>query len=429
MRILIFVLFTLAQYSAIAQNHIVLFAEQELSISSLGHSGLQNLLQSTNDKSVKQLKEWMGARKLRSTVGDLWLVRGARVDLTPETATALAKEPWVSGVVVDQQRQFVEPPSSVGARTAEVPETPWGLKAIGLDKIREHYPQLDGSGVRVGILDTGIQSRHPEFLRGKRHVPVVFKDFLNPLIFPYDDHGHGTHVAGTIAGVNVGIAPAASLVVGKVFTAGGSGFDSAILEAMQWAYDPDGDPETDDFPQLISNSWGAGISSPGPVAIEQFAAYRRAVLAWIQGGIFPVFAAGNSGGVPNGIPGGLPESLAVGAIQSDGSLADFSSRGPNLWNMGTWVLSLLKPDISAPGVEVTSAFPGNEYATWSGTSMATPHVSGLLTLMLQANPRLTFAKAKAILLASSQKKLDLGFGYGIVDGYEAVRQVLGDRRL
>ncbi|MCB0404605.1 MAG: S8 family serine peptidase [Bdellovibrionales bacterium] len=429
MRKVVFGLFVLASFSAMAQSHLVLFTEQELSITSLGHSGLQNLLQSTNDKSVKQLKEWMGARTLSAQVADLWLVRGARVDLTSEMAAALAKEPWVSGVVVDQQRQFIDPPVGASSRTSEVPQTPWGLKAIGLDKIREQYPQLDGSGVRVGILDTGIQSRHPEFLRGNRHVSVVFKDFLNPLVFPYDDHGHGTHVAGTIAGVNVGIAPSASLIVGKVFTAGGSGSDSSLLEAMQWAYDPDGDPETPDFPQLVSNSWGAGISSPGPVAIEQFAPYRRAVQAWIHGGIFPVFAAGNSGGVPNGIPGGLPESLAVGAVQSDGALADFSSRGPNLWNMGTWVLSLMKPDVSAPGVEVTSAFPGNEYATWSGTSMATPHVSGLLTLMLQANPRLTFAKAKAILLATSQKKLDLGYGYGIVDGYEAVRQVIGDRRL
>ena len=155
--------------------------------------------------------------------------------------------------------------------------------------------------------------------------------------------------------------------------------------------------------------------------MEDFAPFLRAIQTWIHGGVIPVFAAGNSGKSPNGFPGGLPEPIAVGAIAPSGEIASFSSRGPNLWKVGQSILTFLKPDISAPGEKITSAYPGNKYATMAGTSMATPHVTGAIALALQANPKLKFSDIKKLLLQSSEKKIDTTFGYGILNAYEFVK--------
>lgn len=418
----------LASALAKADSYVVLFKQSEIGIASLGHEAYQTLLQSGNQKSIDQLEEWLGRRNRAATpVTDLWLVRGAALELDAEQAAVLAKEPWVGGVYPDLKRRLVP---EVKPRAARAVSQPWGLGRIGVPKIRKEFPKLDGTGVRVGILDTGIQSRHPEFRRPTEpgapasFIRVKFKDFVNGLPNPYDDHGHGTHVAGTIAGLQVGIAPNVDLVVAKVFTANGFGQDSQLLAAMQWVFDPDGDPKTADFAQVVSNSWGADLA--GEVIahdIQTFELYRLAVQSWVTGGVVPVFAAGNSGGSPNGMPGGLPEALAVGALDNTDLVAEFSSRGPNLWRVGQWVLSVLKPDISAPGVDVHSAMPGNEYGLMSGTSMATPHVSGAVALALQANHKLKYGQLKEALSASSEYRADVHHGYGILNAYELVKLV------
>ncbi len=124
---------------------------------------------------------------------------------------------------------------------------------------------------------------------------------------------------------------------------------------------------------------------------------------------------------PTSIQGGLPEVIAIGALDANDTLAEFSSRGPNLWKIGDLVLTLLKPDITAPGAKVTSSVPGNKYATFSGTSMATPHVAGAIALALQLNPKIHAAEAKALLSLTSDKKTDVNFGYGIMDAYRFVK--------
>src|SRR5262249_46298084 len=148
---------------------------------------------------------------------------------------------------------------------------------------------------------------------------------------PYDDHGHGTHCMGTITGVGasgtqIGIAPGVSnLVVGKVFSASGGAQTSDLLRAMEWIADPDGNPATQDQPRVINNSWGGAMD--GDIDHDPFG---PAVLTWVQLNIFPSFAAGNEGPGEStvGSPGGLPQSFAMGATDSNDSIADFSSRGP-----------------------------------------------------------------------------------------------------
>jgi subtilisin family serine protease len=406
-----------------ATPHLVLFKQTEIMVSSLDHGGFQDLLQTTNQKNLDQLKQWIATRSYGSRpVGDLWLVRGAKTDLSVDEAKKLSREPWIFGVYEDKIRPYPFPagPSAVASQVGELTEEGplWSQIKIGLPQLQAEFPNLRGQGVRVGIIDTGIQANHPE-LRGKME---RFRDFVNGRTYAYDDQGHGTHVAGTIAGNRVGIAPDVSLYVAKVFTAVGEGRDSDLIAAMQWMFDPDENPLTNDFPRIVSNSWGGDIGTVAPISIGELAPYQLALQAWVHGGIIPVFAAGNSGMAPNGFPGGLAEALAVGAINSLGQVADFSSRGPNLWQMGQWVLTVMKPDVSAPGVQITSSFTGNKYATWDGTSMATPHVSGALALLLQANPKLRYSDVKALLTQTVEPKIDTHFGYGILDAYKLVKK-------
>jgi subtilisin family serine protease len=189
---------------------------------------------------------------------------------------------------------------------------------------------------------------------------------------------------------------------------------------MQWIADPDGKPETNDFPQLVSNSWGddAAFDTKDP----QEEPFCKVVNAWVKLGMIPVFAAGNAGpeGGSVGLPAGCPQAVAVGATDSSDRIASFSSRGPAKWKTG----ELVKPEVSAPGVGVKSARPGGGYQSMSGTSMSTPHISGVLALILQANPALTVDGAVKSMLAGvtdlGPAGKDNSYGWGRPDLLKSV---------
>ena len=396
-------------------SHIVLFKHHEVSFNKVvTHKEKKLRLIETNKVNIEKLRAFLAARSLKpAALKNLWLVAGASLDLSPSVIEKLEKEPFVAKVLTNKEHILIKP---LNTRLSADANLPWGLSAIKIPELRKAYPEMTGAGVKVGILDTGIQSRHEEFaLTGS----IDFKDFVNNIEFAYDDHGHGTHVAGTISGANVGIAPSASLFVGKIFTANGSGYDHMILEGMQWMYDPDGDPETDDGPRIVNNSWGLELSD-GVHNPDDYLAYHRAVQTWVQGGIYPVFAAGNSGASPNGLPGGFYEVMAIAAHDVSYKIAPFSSRGPNLFELSGFVLSTFKPDFTAPGVDVLSSMPGNGYAFMSGTSMATPHMVGALALALQLEPSLGYVDAKKLLLQSVWPRADMAFGHGSLNAYRLI---------
>ncbi|MDB5036946.1 MAG: hypothetical protein JWQ35_474 [Bacteriovoracaceae bacterium] len=299
----------------------------------------------------------------------------------------------------------------------------YGLEKIGVPDLRTKHPEITGKGVVVGIIDTGIDAAHPEF----KNKEIVFRDFINNRgDKPYDDNGHGTHVAGTISGVGangtqIGIAPEVKLVVGKVFTSQGSGSLSAILRAMEWIANPSTQGDGKDRPRVVNNSWGGGIGSS---ADED--PFYQATLTWVQLDIFPCFAAGNSGPSAStvGSPGGLPSAFAIGATDSDDGIASFSSRGPVSITVKGKELTYAKPDVSAPGVKVMSSMPGGKYGTMSGTSMATPHATGAIALLYQSKPNLTIAQVREIMSKSSEHLGDDGmnntFGSGRINISAAV---------
>jgi subtilisin family serine protease len=346
----------------------------------------------------------------------LWIVNGTTTLLRQDQVKSLMTNPSLSSITYARKKVRVinpakEPnPPPVGTFT-------YGLEKLMVPELRTKYPTLDGSGIAVGILDTGIDATHPD-LAGK---VKTFKDFTaDKSPTPSDGHGHGTHVAGTIAGgstsgISIGVAPKVQLVIAKIFDADGSASDEDIMQAMQWIADPDGNPDTNDFPRIVSNSWG----SDGPFDDKnpEDEPFCKITKSWVKLGMIPVFAAGNAGpgAATVGTPGGCPAALAVAATDENDRAAYFSSRGPAKWKSGP----LAKPDIAAPGVNVTSAKPGGGYQSMSGTSMATPHISGVMAILLQAHPEMTVdASARALMAGAKDlgsKGKDMIFGWGRAD--------------
>jgi len=354
----------------------------------------------------------------------LWITNALVVTCDRATLDLLSAREEVDSVWLNSKVQLIEPVDAhyqPGANKASGNE--WNIDLINVPAVWEKY-NLRGEGVLIGHIDTGCEASHPDCV-GKIY---AFRDFISGNDdVAYDDQGHGTHTVGTILGGNasgkfIGAAPRATIAVAKVFDRNGSAQDDGILKAMQWIMDPDGNPNTNDVPRLVSNSWGSSQMSK---------TYWDVVYNWRAANIYPLFAAGNSGPSPKtvGTPGGFPHSVAVGASTSADKIASFSSRGPVAWDGVTYV----KPDVSAPGENIYSAVPGGKWGSKSGTSMATPLVAGVITLLYQAKPDLTIDEITQILETTGKDLGDPGkdnvFGSCRIDAYQAVTRVLNSGAL
>jgi serine protease AprX len=244
---------------------------------------------------------------------------------------------------------------------------------------------LDGTGVRVCIVDTGVDLTHPDL----GHVNLLaWRDFVNGRSQAYDDEGHGTAMAGIIfaRGRLRGVAPAADLIAVKAIGSSGSGGDRGIADAVDFCTDPDGDGSPTDGAHVISLSLGGNSTSSGTRTED---AVNRA----IDAGIIVIAAAGNDGQSDDGdveSPASVERVIAVGAVDSRGRIASFSSMGaanstgippsprqdPNR-----------KPEVAAPGVQIATTLNGARYGLVSGTSPAAALVSGIVALLLQRHPQ------------------------------------------
>lgn len=264
---------------------------------------------------------------------------------------------------------------------------------IGSEKAWE--AGLTGKGVKVAVLDTGVDGEHPD-LKGR---VGETKSFIAGEEVT-DRNGHGSHVASTVGGSGAasdgkekGVAPDADLAVGKVLSDGGSGSESEIIAGMEWA-------AKDIDAKIVSMSLGSQEGSDGTDPMSQ----AVNSLTEETGALF-VIAAGNSGAPGTiGSPGAADSALTIGAVDSADRAADFTSKGPRLGD------NALKPDLSAPGVEILAARSqyaqgSGDYVAMSGTSMATPHIAGVAALLAQANPDWTPGQLKNALMSTS-KQLD-----------------------
>ncbi|HWI52309.1 MAG TPA: S8 family serine peptidase, partial [Symbiobacteriaceae bacterium] len=396
-------------------------------VSARGQSNLLPLLnQLQNDGAVSVFEQF-------------WITNVIAVTGDATAVKALAARPEVEKITAGKTYRVMggksASPRAPAATTSVVPQwgatqtIEWNINQIGAPDA--WALGFDGTGIVVANLDTGVESGHPALARKWRgadgsNPAYSWFDAVNHYNSgPYDDHGHGTHTMGTIAGSDeagnnmIGVAPGARWIAAKILDSTGSGSDVGILEASQWLLAPGGDPSM--APDVVSNSWGGGAG------IDEF--LRPMVQAWRAAGIVPVFANGNT---RNGatsclvsVPANYPESIGVGATDSNNQVAGFSCRGPSPYGE-------IKPELSAPGVNVRSSVPGGSYqGGWNGTSMATPHVAGVAALLRQANASLTVDEIEQVLIETATPLTDSqypsvpnnGYGWGLVNAFDAVASV------
>ncbi|GAA2707585.1 S8 family serine peptidase [Micromonospora olivasterospora] len=364
-----------------------------------------------------------------------YLVNAVEVDGGPGVRAWLSRRPEVGRVLVSQRLRPLPAPAPTKRGTEPAPAGPtWNVSLIGADRV---WSQLGvtGAGVVVGSSDSGVDGRHPALADGFRGGDDSWYDPWSHTRTPTDRGGHGTHTTGSAVGRGgVGVAPGASWV-GCVNLARNLGSPARYLDCLQFMLAPfpaGGDPFTDGRPergpQVLTNSWGCpSIEGCDPGAL------RAATAALDAAGVFVVAAAGNTGPYCGSIedpPATYPDVFTVGAVDRQRRVATFSSRGP--------VPGAAKPDVVAPGAGVLSAMPGGGYAVLDGTSMATPHVAGVVALMWSANPALvgdldrtrrilreTAVPAEATYRSRNPSDACDGdaniTGAGVVDAYAAVR--------
>jgi subtilisin family serine protease len=256
--------------------------------------------------------------------------------------------------------KYVEPDVIVQALAKKTPTPPpqpvevvqWGVERVNADLV---WPENTGDVIKVAVLDSGVDLSHPDLLenlKGGFSAVGYTRSYK-------DDNGHGTHVAGIIAALDneigvVGVANGVDLYAVKVLDRRGSGYLSDIIEGLEWAITNDMD--------VVNMSLGTST---------YVGVFDDAVQKVVNAGIIVVAAAGNDGPAENSVdyPGAFNGVIAVAATSSNDEVAAWSSRGPQV-------------DLAAPGVGIYSTYKGSAYATMSGTSMASPHVAGVVALLL-----------------------------------------------
>ncbi|MCA9497118.1 MAG: S8 family peptidase, partial [Nanoarchaeota archaeon] len=364
--------------------------------------------------------------------GDFEILGALKSKLTFEEIKYLKDSPYIKGIYLDKKVNILM------EDTAQIVSS---LPLLSL--LDSQNRTIAGEGITVAVIDTGVDYTHVDFgscsysdySSGSCSKMVPGYNFVSGSVDAQDDHGHGTHVAGIIAanGSILGIAPKAKIMPIKVLNSNGGGSFSDIIAGIEFAMDPNSDGNYNDKVNIISMSLGGSGNSQDPIS-------QASELA-ISNGIVVVVAAGNSGPSESTIksPGVAKEVITVGATCKASQInkneycfrgetvASFSSRGPT-------IDGYLKPEIVAPGVLICSSkYSGVEHGqdcldvdhvAFSGTSMATPVVSGVVALLLQNNPSLSPKDIKGLLMTTAKDLGDDQFvqGSGLINASAAINE-------
>ncbi len=358
-------------------------------------------LRERSEKAQKEVRHLLERRG--EPFRDLWIINGLALDADVELIELLADRPEVVEIRPDGVVPLPE------LQPAQVHEEGWNLAMVGAPELWGRG--IDGAGVVVAVLDTGVDLRHPALFGRWRGGANSWFDPFGATPEPYDVDGHGTAVAGIIVGNSIGVAPGALWIAAKVFPDDGTSPPFALIhEAFQWIL------LNEDPPDIVNISWGLG---PAGSCNEEF---RPAIQALQSAGILVIAAAGNNGpaAVTGVSPGNYPESLSAGAVDSNRVLAGFSSRGPGACDTNIF------PDVTAPGVNVLSALAGFDLLhPFSGTSFAAPHIAGVLALLRHEFPHASTRLLEHALVESASDLgpagPDNGYGVGLVDAAAAGR--------
>ncbi len=401
-------------------------------------TALQEKARTTQPALLRTLDELRDAGQI-DYFEPFWITNTVRVDGPVSIIRQLATRADVKRIYFNYPVELIAPIAERKAEASPADEPEIGLEAI---RVPEAWALgFTGEGTLVSTLDTGVDGNHPALASrwaGTKpeysgHPEWAWRDVLGGYEgFPADSGTHGTHTMGTVCGGapgdQIGVAPGAYWIsdnsIGQSVT---PEFFSDVIGTYEWLIDPDGNPNTHwDVPDTNSNSWGVNEWWDIPPCDEFF---WDALDACEAAGIVILFSAGNEG--TSGLrrpadrattPYNVCAVAAVDANDPSWPIAGFSSRGPTYCTPDG--SAAIKPDISAPGVDVRSAAPGGDYSYKSGTSMASPHTNGVVALMRQACPDLPPDVAKQIMYETA---VDLGssgedntYGWGMVDAYECV---------
>ena len=401
--------------------------------------------------SQAPLRSFLDSRGVHYT--PYYLVNGLEVEGTPFLRDILAHRSDVARIL-NSPHLRPQPPLTGKIILAEArpnpSQIPWGIKAIGANRVwrelgKNSSEVIDGKGIVVGVIGTGVDWTHPDVLNSYQgsegHHDYTWYDPWEGTATPVDTNGIGTHTLGTVVGADgIGVAPGARWIACRSL-ARDLGNPPLYISCMQFLLAP--------FPQH-SNSFRDGDPARGANVVDaawicpawegcDTLTLSIAIRHIADAGQMFITGAGNDGPSCNSIvsPGLSGDALTVGASGKNGLIAPSSSRGP-ITSDGS---GRIKPDVLAPGVGIISDLPDGRYAEFNGTSMAASHVAGIVTLMWSANPALIgqIESTKQILAQTAhfnatQNSCGFGngkqnndYGYGIVDAYEAVKQALAQQ--
>ncbi|MTK00623.1 S8 family serine peptidase [Micromonospora sp. CP22] len=393
---------------------------------------VHRLLTGTATRTQRDLRTLLDDRKVPYT--SYWIANALRVEGDKALLDEISRRPEVARITPSRSYPLIQPTETEATR-ARTTAVEWGLTNIGAPRAWDEFGAR-GEGVVVANIDSGVRYDHAALVASYRgnlgggNFDHAY-NWFDPAgvcagTAPCDNHDHGTHTMGTMvgddgAGNQIGVAPGARWIAAKGCESN-SCSDASLLAAGQWVLAPTDaagqNPRPDLRPDIVNNSWGGDGGDPW---------YQQTVTAWRAAGIFPVFSAGNDGPACGsaGSPGDYVNAYAVGAYDVNNNIAGFSGRGS-----GTEVL---KPNIAAPGSSVRSSVRNGGYASFSGTSMAAPHVAGTVALLWGASPGLRGdITATEELLDRTARDVDATtcggtpadnnvFGEGRLDAYAAVR--------
>ena len=375
-----------------------------------------------------------------------WLINSVVVTATSAAVREIAARTDVARIEPDLAVTLISPVP--GTKSLPATAEPGGIgiasgvRAVGAPRVWSELG-IDGTGTIVGNLDTGVDATHPALAdRWRGNFAPAAECWLDAsgigdTSFPVDRDpvGHGTHTMGILTGLapgdTIGVAPGARWIAANTIIGGLGRLDNAVLASLEFMTDPDGDPSTSqDVPDVVSNSWGVSEAFQGYFGCDS--RWWDAIDNCEAAGVVLVWAAGNEGPYTGSIrsPGDRAATplncFSVGSTEAVDpfTISVFSSRGPS----GCGGAFEIKPEVVAPGEDIYSARPGGVYHLLSGTSMAVPHIAGVVALMRQANPDLDVASIKEILMSTALDKgnpfEDNIYGHGFIDAFAAVTEAL-----
>lgn len=456
----------IAEYIILMQDRLVF--DKPLPFKSKNQKA-RHVFQALYDKAQQSQKEILQTLRANQVqFRSFYVTNAIKVKSDKKLMLELAKRSDVGKIIDDAPIRMLDYDIAKNETAQRNPEPEWGLKYIKADSV--WMQGIRGQGVVVGGQDTGydwwvspLKTKYKGYIDSTNVVhdyswhdailnnnPVFPDSVLNPCGYktrqPCDDNNHGTHTMGTMVGEDslniIGVAPEAKWIACRNMDRGW-GQPSTYIDCFEWflaPYDLDGEnPDPIQAPHVINNSWYCSVEEGcNP---SNFSLMEDIVKNLKASGVVVVVSAGNFGnrgcGSVTGPPAFFEPSFSVGATNINGEIAGFSSLGPVVIDSSF----RLKPNISAPGVAVRSVIRNGNYGTFSGTSMAGPHVAGMVALIISANPALAgnVEVIENILEASAVPTLsdkDCGdfvgavvpnavFGYGIGNVYAAVKMAQG----